>query len=81
MDYINKELEKMSNKFITGYFARVTENGHNAKRTQVHVFNRITGKCLCRYKPHKTMKMQWCAIGIFPPYIECEVCKNKTKAN
>ena len=57
----------------TGYFARATEKGHNSKSTQVHIENE--GKGLCGYKPHKTMKFQWCAADVYLSYVECNKCK------
>lgn len=61
----------------TGYFGRATEKGHNAMTTQVHVYNGKTGRCLCGYKPHKTMQFMWCANDAQVEYIECGNCLEK----
>lgn len=58
----------------TGYFARATEEGHRAKSTQVHIVDNY-GKSLCRYRPHLTMKFQWCSGGVNLSYVECKECR------
>lgn len=60
--------------FITGYFARASDN----RSTLVHVTK--DGKSLCGYRPHKSYTFQWCAMSIHFPYISCEVCKRKAYA-
>ena len=59
--------------YRTGYFARATEGRHKAYHTQVHIYK--DGKPLCNYRPHDTMKFQWCADGVRDDYIECDKCR------
>jgi len=54
----------------TGWFGREHRN------TQVHILKQ-NGVCLCGYRPHKTMKFQWCANGVHLPYVECDRCGNR----
>jgi len=58
-----------------GYFARAHEDGHSARRSKVHVIN--DDIVLCGYKPHETMKFQWCAGMTTIDYVECNICKQK----
>ena len=60
----------------TGYFGRATENEHRALSTKVHVIDN-SGKTLCRYKPHKTMRFHFCSSGINMLYITCKKCQDK----
>jgi len=62
----------------TGYFSRATEEGHIAKFTQVHIVYH-NNKLLCRYRPHPTMKFQWCSGGVNLSYVECKKCKERYK--
>jgi hypothetical protein len=59
----------------TGYFGRATEEKHKAYHTRVHILDEREN-CLCRYKPHKTMKFQFCSNGIGLDYVECDKCKD-----
>ena len=59
----------------TGYFARASEEGHNACETMVHVVS--DNKALCGYRPHKTMQFCFCAGGVYLPYVKCKKCKEK----
>ena len=63
----------------TGYFARAHEDGHDARWTQVHLFNSDLSKCLCGYVPHKTMQFCFCAMDIAYDYVKCPKCKSKGK--
>lgn len=60
-----------------GYFGRAKEDGHSARSTQVHAL--LNGKVMCGYKPHPTMKFQWCAFDTGVHLVECPKCKEKTK--
>jgi len=66
----------MKQILFTGYFARATENKHGARHTQVHIL-KSNGVCLCGYRPHRTMKFQWCAYSAVVNYVECERCVNR----
>jgi len=59
----------------TGYFGRPTEGTYKAKHTIVHIL-KPNEVCLCGYRPHKTMKFQWCANWVELEYIECKKCIN-----
>jgi hypothetical protein len=61
---------------ITGYFTRATEKGHKACHTMVHLVVQ-GGNPLCRYRPHKTMKLQWVAMSPRMEYVECKACRKK----
>lgn len=65
-------------KYATGYFGRPNHNGNSAKTSKVHVTT-DDGKTLCGYKPHNTMKLQCCGMGIVFEYIECPKCKEKAR--
>jgi len=58
-----------------GYFGRAHENGHSVKNSKVHAIYK--GRVLCGYKPHETMKFQWCSTDVMFSYIECPICKKK----
>lgn len=62
---------------MIGYFGRPFNFKHKSLSTKTHIF--INGKVLCGYKPHKTLKFQWCAIDIKNNlyYVECGKCKEK----
>lgn len=62
-----------------GYFARANEDGHTAKWTKTHCIASGKGTCLCGYRPHKTMKYQFCAARIELDYIECSRCLERAK--
>jgi hypothetical protein len=57
----------------TGYFARPTERGMNEKVSSVHL---VCGQHpICGYKPHRTMRFQFCANFPFDEYVKCPKCK------
>lgn len=64
---------------VTGWFGRPSGKGTSARCAQVHVANPKSGRALCGYKPHPTMKFQWCAPGIVLHYIECPRCLTRAK--
>ena len=51
----------------TGYFANVTH-------TKVHIV-RGNDKPVCGSRIGDNMEFQWCSMGIYMPYVECEHCK------
>ena len=55
----------------TGYFARPFNYHHKSKSTMTHIVNDYN-KPICGYKPHKTMKFQWCSMDINLTYTECK---------
>ena len=59
--------------YITGYYAQTPKPGGVGRSTNVHVAK--DGKPICGYRPHESYKFQWCAHGIYAPYIECKRCK------
>ncbi len=59
----------------TGYFGIP---GSSRGSFTVHVV-RDDGRPLCRYRPRKEMRLQWCAHGIQWDYLECSGCKEKAK--
>jgi hypothetical protein len=65
---------------MIGYFARATTLQHKAVATQTHVV--LQGKCLCGYKPHKTLRFQWNSMQDMTPivYIECKKCRDRVWA-
>jgi len=64
----------------TGYFARASGEGGKQVVTNVHV-TRNDNSPICGYKPHVTLRFQWCANRIVPNYVECKKCKRLTSAN
>jgi hypothetical protein len=60
-----------------GFFARATKGKQRAKFTITHIVD--FDKVLCGYKPHKTMRFQWCCIGLREEYVECKKCLKKAK--
>ena len=58
-----------------GWFGRCFNYHHKSLSTKTHIVN--NGKVLCGYKPHKTLKFQWCASLESLEYLECERCKTK----
>jgi len=64
------------NTYTTGYFGRASQRpGGDARTTQVHILR--NGKCLCGYKPHKTMLFHWNSSNINLDYAECPTCVSK----
>jgi len=62
----------------TGYFARPTYKGVIAARSRyVHFFDHEKQKCLCGYKPHKTMNFQFCSDDAYDSYCNCPRCKKE----
>lgn len=70
------EEKEINQKFITGWFGRAHEDNHSSISTKVHVV-KLSGGTLCGYKPHKTMKFQFCSTGIVLGYVECPTCEKK----
>ena len=64
--------------YIVGWFGKATEEGHTSKSTKVHVVKN-NATCLCGYRPHATMQLQWCTFYIEYGYIECSKCKKMAK--
>lgn len=62
----------------TGYFARASEDGHKAMSTK-HVHFVEDRKPICRYKPHETMRFQFCSVGFYDGYASCPECIAKKK--
>ena len=69
----------MNETNATGYFGRASGGGHKALATKVH-YVKSDGKCACGYKPHKTLKFQWCADDVAYEYIDCPRCRKLLKA-
>ena len=61
---------------VTGYFGRPSMPGQSGIATQVHLV-KSGGKGLCGYKPHPTMKFQWCSPFPNWGYVECPSCRKK----
>ena len=60
----------------TGYFARPFNYYHKSKTTMVHIVDN-DNKPICGYKPHRTMKFQWCSLSVYLIYVECKKCKKE----
>lgn len=60
-------------KISTGYFGVPGTE----RCTNVHVYNGVTGRCLCGYLPNDQYQFQWCAHGVQMDYVECKSCKIK----
>lgn len=60
----------------TGYFARASgePKGSKALSTNVHVTDNNTNP-ICGYKPHRTLRFQWCANRLVKNYVECATCR------
>tara|TARA_Y100000034_G_scaffold123484_1_gene170298 strand:+ start:414 stop:641 length:228 start_codon:yes stop_codon:yes gene_type:complete len=58
----------------TGYFARASGEGGREISTNVHVTH-DNDKPICGYKPHPTLRFQWCANRLVLHYVECVKCR------
>jgi len=58
----------------TGYFARASEGKQSGRWTKVHIVHE-DNKPVCAYRPHKTMRFQFCAGYVYDPYVECTQCR------
>ncbi len=55
-----------------GWFGRAFNYKHKSLSTKTHAI--LNGKVLCRYKPHKTLKLNWCSGLDNLIYLECKKC-------
>ncbi len=63
-----------------GWFGRPTSKGQKALTTNTHVIIK-KGICLCGYRPHESLKFQWCTdSNLSMDLIECSKCKNITRS-
>ena len=58
----------------TGYFGRASGEGGKALVTNVHVTNNSDNP-ICGYKPHPTLRFQWCANRLVFHYVGCSTCR------
>lgn len=59
----------------TGYFGRAKDDGHDARNSRVHLVYTYGDQPICGYRPHQTMRFQFCAAYPHYPYVECPACK------
>ena len=58
----------------TGWYGRPSVGKQQARVTRYTHYVTASGP-VCGYKPHPTMKFQFCAHGIHLDYIDCPGCK------
>jgi len=61
---------------MIGYYAK--EGNHKGRNwSGTHIVE--DGKPICGYKPHNSMKFQWCSNNNHSFSVECKACTKKLK--
>ena len=73
---IGFELSRPFGNMQTGYFARASGEPKGCREIVTNVHVTENGKSICGYKPHETLRFQWCAHGVVYNYVDCQTCKH-----